>query len=263
MSAPIKAVTFDCWGTLINDRDFAAATAIRVRAIAEAARGTMSPVQARELLDKAWLEHHRQWLGGIQFGSPGIAKIVSEELGDEAVIGLLQETFEDAGRHGVIYEIPGAAVTLASLREQGIRTALVCDAGMTPGRVVRDLLDGVGVLEHLEFCAFSDEVGVPKPSWKMFDTALQAIDTTPAEAVHVGDLLRTDVDGARAFGMRTIRITAVTDDVRQGVSWDAGAVDSISGMRESKTELEPPYADADEVIASYEEFPAALERLKG
>jgi FMN phosphatase YigB (HAD superfamily) len=261
MSSPIRAVTFDCWGTLINDRDFAAATAIRVQAIGEAARGGMSPEEARELLDRAWLEHHRQWLGGVQFGSPGIAKIVSEELGDDAVIGLLQETFEDAGRHGVIYEIPGAAATLASLREQGIRTALVCDAGMTPGRVVRDLLDGVGVLEHLEFCAFSDEVGVPKPNWKMFDTALQAIDTKPDEAVHVGDLLRTDVDGARAFGMRTIRITAVTDDVRQGVSWDAGAVDSISGMRDSKTDLESPFDDADEVIASYEEFPAALERL--
>jgi putative hydrolase of the HAD superfamily len=266
-AGPIRAVTFDCWGTLINDRDFAAATAIRVRAIAEAARGSMSAEEARELLDRAWLEHHRQWLGGTQFGSPGIAKIVSEELGDQAVIGLLQETFEDAGRHGVIYEIPGAAVTLASLREQGIRTALVCDAGMTPGRVVRDLLDGVGVLEHLEFCAFSDEVGVPKPSPKMFSAALEAIETPPDQAVHVGDLLRTDVDGARAFGMRTIRITAVTDDVRQGVSWDADAVVSLPGtarVAENRVRdgLEPPFDDADEVIASYKEFPAALERLK-
>ncbi len=263
MTAPIRAVTFDCWGTLINDRDFAAATAIRVRAIAEAAREGMTAADARELLDRAWREHHRQWLGGVQFGSPGIAKIIAEELGDDAVIGLLQESFEDAGRHGVIYEIPGAASTLASLREQGIHTALVCDAGMTPGRVVRDLLDGVGVLEHLEFCAFSDEIGVPKPSPKMFDAALQAVDASPNEAVHVGDLLRTDVDGARAFGMRTIRITAVTDDVRQGVSWDVGAVSSASSMAEAQTELEPPFADADEVISSYEDFPAALERLSG
>jgi len=276
MSAPIRAVTFDCWGTLINDRDFAAATAIRVRAIAEAAGGTMSGTEARELLDSAWREHHRQWLDGVQFGSPGIARIISEELGDEAVIGLLQETFEDAGRHGVIYEIPGAASTLASLREQGIRTALVCDAGMTPGRVVRDLLNGVGVLEHLEFCAFSDEIGVPKPSPEMFSVALEAIDTTPEEAVHVGDLLRTDVDGARAFGMRTIRITAVTDDLRDGVSWDASAVSRgpspyrlmhpepgvESEAAESRTVGAPPFGDADEVIASYEEFPAALERLE-
>ncbi|MEX0874385.1 MAG: HAD family hydrolase [Actinomycetota bacterium] len=261
MTGDLKAVTFDCWGTLINDRDFAAATAIRVRAIAEASAGGMSPEDARELLDRAWREHHRHWLDGVQFGSPGIAKIIASELGDQAIFGLLQETFEDAGRHGAIYEIPGAAHTLATLRDQGIRTALVCDAGMTPGRVVRDLLDGVGVLEHLEFCAFSDEVGVPKPSPTMFETALSAIDVKADEAVHVGDLLRTDVDGARAFGMRTIRITAVTDDIRQGVSWDIGAVSSVSSLAKSQTALTPPFADADEVIASYEEFPAALARL--
>jgi FMN phosphatase YigB (HAD superfamily) len=170
---------------------------------------------------------------------------------------LLQETFEDAGRHGVVEEVPGAVATLASLREQGIRTALVCDAGMTPGRLVRDFLRGHGLLPHLEFCAFSDEIGVPKPSPKMFRAALDAIDTRPGEAVHVGDLLRTDVDGGRSFGMRTVRITAVNDDSRAGFSWDADAV--LAGKEVTTT---APFADADEVIGSYDEFPAALRRLE-
>jgi len=258
MTRPVRTVTFDCWGTLIADRDYASAMAVRVRAVADASRGELSPEAARELLDKAWREHHLQWLGGTQFGSPGIARYVADELGDQAIYGLLQEAFEDAGRHGTIEEVPGAAAALADLRDRGIRTALVCDAGMTPGRIVRDFLDGAGVLQHLEFCAFSDEIGVPKPSPRMFEAALAAIDSRPGDAVHVGDLLRTDVDGARAFGMRTIRITAVSDDVRQGFSWDASAV--LDG---SETASESPFADADEVISSYDEFPGALRRLEG
>lgn len=258
MSRPIRAVTFDCWGTLIADRDFASATAVRVRAIADATRGDLDAEAARALLTKAWGEHHRHWLGGVQFGSPGIARLIADELGNQAIYGLLQEAFEDAGRHGAIEEVPGAAATLAALRERGVRTALVCDAGMTPGRIVRDFLDGVGVLQHLEFCAFSDEIGVPKPSPKMFEAALTAIDVRPEDAVHVGDLLRTDVDGARAFGMRTMRITAVSDDSRQGFSWDAATV--LDG---SPTPSPSPFADADEVISSYDEFPGALRRLEG
>ncbi|HYZ94084.1 MAG TPA: HAD family hydrolase [Actinomycetota bacterium] len=253
----IRAVTFDCWGTLLAEPDVAASTAARVRAIAEAADGDLSPEQAQELLDAAWREHHLEWLGGRQYGSPGIARYVAQELGNDAVIGLLQEAFEDAGRHGTTGAVAGARDTLIRLRERGIRTALVCDAGMTPGRVVRDLLSNVGLLEHLEFCAFSDEIGVPKPSAKMFEAALTAIVVEPHEAVHVGDLLRTDVDGGRAYGMKTIRITAVNDDVRQGFSWDESAVRE----RRDTTE-EAPFHDADEVIASYDEFEDALKRLE-
>jgi putative hydrolase of the HAD superfamily len=252
----IRAVTFDCWGTLIADRDFASATAARVRAVAQAAGGAMSSEEAAELLRRAWAEHHHHWLAGRQFGSPGIARYIAGELGDDAVYGLLQEAFEDAGRHGRIEEVPGAAATLAELRRLGLRTALVCDAGMTPGRIVRDFLDEHGLLDHLEFCAFSDEVGEPKPSPRIFEAALSAIGTAPGDAVHVGDLLRTDVDGARALGMKTVRMTAVNDDHRLGFSWDAEAV--LSGR---VPEAVPPFADADEVISSYAELLPALRRL--
>ena len=255
MSEPILAVTFDCWGTLIADRDMSAAAAVRVRSIAEASDGRLSSEEAEELLRRAWAVHHRHWLDGTQYGSPGIARFIADELGNQAVYGLLQETFEDAGRHGSIEEVPGAAAALRELREHGIRTALVCDAGMTPGRIVRDFLDAVGVLQHLEFCAFSDEIGVPKPSPRIFETALAAIDARPQNAVHVGDLLRTDVDGARSMGMRTVRITAVTDDSRQGFSWDAHAV--LSG---TEAVTPSPFADADVVVGSHGEL---LDALRG
>ena len=62
------------------------------------------------------------------------------------------------------------------------------------------MLEDLGLEPHLEFLAFSDEVGVPKPDPAIFAKALAELGAKPERAVHVGDLKRTDVAGARAFG---------------------------------------------------------------
>ena len=254
----IRAVTFDCWGTLINDSRLEVPMAARVDAIVDASGGRLDRTGAEELLRRAWLEHHRSWVGGVQFGAPGVARICADELGDDLLCDRLQEAFEEAGRHGTLVALPGAADTLVALRAAGIRTALVCDTGLTPGRVVRDFLSDLGLLAHLEFCAFSDEVGEPKPNPGIFKAALGAIHTDPSEAVHVGDLLRTDVHGARDVGMKTVRITAVNDDLATRFSWDADAsFDSVAAGSSQHPEVE----DADAVVASHAELNGALKRL--
>ncbi|NNL67114.1 MAG: HAD-IA family hydrolase, partial [Myxococcales bacterium] len=59
---------------------------------------------------------------------------------------------------------------------------------------------------------FSDEVGVPKPHPRIFRAALEPLGVDPAQALHVGDLLHTDVAGARSFCMASVRIRALHDD---------------------------------------------------
>ncbi len=59
---------------------------------------------------------------------------------------------------------------------------------------------------------FSDEAGVPKPNPRVFQAALEPLGVTPGDAVHVGDLRRSDIAGARGVGMGSIRIRAVNDD---------------------------------------------------
>jgi putative hydrolase of the HAD superfamily len=252
----IRAVTFDCWGTLIDDSELEDATSMRVDAIVAASNGRLDYARAEELIRRAWLEHHKRWVDGVQFGAAGVARVCAAELGDDRLCDRLQEAFEEAGRHGTIAALPGAADTLTALRDTGIRTALVCDTGMTPGRVVRDFLSELELLPHLEFCAFSDEVGEPKPNPGIFKAALAAIGADPFEAVHVGDLLRTDVHGARDAGMKTIRITAVNDDLATRFSWDADAAFDKNASADH-----PEVDDADEVVASHSEIPAALRKL--
>jgi FMN phosphatase YigB (HAD superfamily) len=261
MAEPVHAVTFDCWGTLITDSDFDSAMAARVEAIAGA--GRLSKEDAASLLDRAWRVHHDEWLNARQYGSSGMARFCMSELqiSDEEACARLTEALEEAGRLGAQSALDGAVDNLRGLREAGIRTALVCDAGFTPGRIVRDFLDEHGLLEHLEFCAFSNEVGAPKPDPRIFVAALDRIDTPPERAVHVGDLLRTDVLGARRLGMRTVRITQVGDDASRGFSWDPDAVFAGHLGAQQRDGRGSPFEDADEVVGSHADLPDALRRL--
>jgi putative hydrolase of the HAD superfamily len=57
----------------------------------------------------------------------------------------------------------------------------------------------------------------------MFEAALRPLGVAPGDALHVGDLRRTDVAGGRAFGMGTVRIRATHDDVSAHPDADAVA----------------------------------------
>jgi FMN phosphatase YigB (HAD superfamily) len=52
--------------------------------------------------------------------------------------------------------------------------------------------------------ASSAVVGAAKPAPAVFQDALRLAGVGPDEAVHVGDSLEGDVDGARAAGLRAI-----------------------------------------------------------
>lgn len=84
------------------------------------------------------------------------------------------------------------------------RMGIIFDAGITPGSVLRKVLDRHRILEFFTSTVFSDEIGFNKPHRVMFETALRELGARPSEAVHVGDLLETDIAGAKAMGMKAI-----------------------------------------------------------
>jgi putative hydrolase of the HAD superfamily len=80
---------------------------------------------------------------------------------------------------------------------------LISDTAWTPGRVMRTVLAGYGALDAFRVTIFSGEVGVTKPHARMFHLALEQLGVRPEECMHVGDLHRTDIAGAKALGMHT------------------------------------------------------------
>jgi FMN phosphatase YigB (HAD superfamily) len=56
----------------------------------------------------------------------------------------------------------------------------------------------------LDSVTFSQEVGAEKPAPEIFSKALERAHCAPSEAVHVGDSLRADVEGARRSGLQAV-----------------------------------------------------------
>jgi putative hydrolase of the HAD superfamily len=113
--------------------------------------------------------------------------------------------------------VPEAEAVLADLSTR-YRLAIISDTGITPGRVLRQLLEQDNLTGYFTHFTFSDEVGRSKPHPSAFLTTLAALNATPAEAVHIGDLLRTDIAGAQAVGMRAVQYIGINHDQANGLA---------------------------------------------
>lgn len=105
----------------------------------------------------------------------------------------------------------GARETLEWLGSR-VKVGLISDSGSSPGRVMRRILEDYGVLRHFDVTVFSDEVGLCKPYEVMFNTALDSMKVKPEETLHVGDLIKHDILGAKNVGMRTAWFKTGSDD---------------------------------------------------
>jgi putative hydrolase of the HAD superfamily len=239
----IEAVTFDFWNTIARVPPDTM-TEARRRAVAAACEECAVEVEAERLarsLEEVGSHYQRSWEAGEHFHPRTGAEILIRALGIEgAAEELVAEAFLTAGRGAELVPAPEIGACLEALRERGIRIGIVCDVGFTGGETLRELLARQGLLEHFSGWAFSDEVGHYKPSPQMFEAALAALEARPEEAMHVGDLRRTDIAGAAAFGMRTARYRGMHDDPDGGSGVEADFVlDSHLELLEVVDRLRP------------------------
>ena len=88
--------------------------------------------------------------------------------------------------------------------------SLLSNTGMIPGRVLRKVLDELGIGARFRFQLYSDEVGLSKPNPKFFQLLLDTLAThrycTPEEILHIGDNPKADLFGARQAGINGLLI---------------------------------------------------------
>jgi putative hydrolase of the HAD superfamily len=237
----VRAVTFDFWNTIAHARPGSMAEARR-RAVAAACEQCGAEVEAEALaatLDEVALRWERSWAEGIHLHPQDAAEMVATSLGVEpGSREAVAEAFLGAAREASVELSPGIRGCLEALSRRGVRIGIVSDVGFSGGELLRGVLEQEGLLAHFDGWGFSDEVGHYKPAPEIFEAALGALGARPEEAMHVGDLRRTDVAGAAALGMRTARYRGLHDDA------DAG-----SGV------------EADFVLDSHDELPWIVSRL--
>ena len=211
----LKAVTFDFWNTIATVPPGAMDEARR-RGIAAACEEHEVELEAERLiasLEEAGLGWERSWAAGKHLHPREAAERLVRSLGIEgAAREMVAEAFLGAGREVELELAPGIETCLEGLSERGIQLGIVCDVGFSGGELLRELLAAEGLLEHFSGWGFSDEVGHYKPAPQIFEAALDALGARTGEAMHVGDLRRTDVTGATALGMKTVRYRGMNDE---------------------------------------------------
>ena len=203
----LKAITFDLWGTLLNIRNYAEIRLPEIKRVLFSC--------GFNLTDEAIYE---AYMSGFRHSSKVIS---SEGLRHVETVEIVEKVLESVGcdskiareelvaiyEHAALLEPPslkeGAYEALSYVNDH-YKVGLVSVTGVTPGRVIREILEAYGVLEYFDVLTFSDEVKVVKPHTGIFQSCLRDMGVEAAQAVHVGDSFKGDVVGAIDTGMQVI-----------------------------------------------------------
>lgn len=208
----IRAITFDFWGTLYTTEPRPT----------ENGRATLRTQKLGEYLNKTpydlcWEEIKEHFLCTCQMFADlrlqgetahtrDMILAFSSELGVEFSgdeIDDMTAILEQAAIDLPPKMTPHAVETVKNL-SKNYKLGIVSDTGLTPGRVLRQIMANDSLLKYFDGFSFSDETMYRKPHPEQFLQVLEDLKVDPEEAVHVGDLIEADIVGAKAVGMKTI-----------------------------------------------------------
>ncbi len=214
--SPLRALTFDFWGTLYQN---ASGEEARLDLLGEAlarhgCERTRDALRAAHthawgVFQRAWLEEHRSLT--MQRWIAEMLAFLKADLPPEVQVALcepLEDVFLNTTGERPL-PVPGVTTVLPRLAGR-YRLGLISDVGLTPGRVLTELLRRDGLLPCFGALTFSDDTGITKPTPAVFLRTLERLGARPEEAAHVGDLPETDLAGARGVGMHAVLFLGVS-----------------------------------------------------
>jgi putative hydrolase of the HAD superfamily len=120
--------------------------------------------------------------------SDRLARVDTDSLTGALLASLRFTAFDDARE------------ALLAARAAGQRVVVVSNWDVS----LAEVLERVGLAPLLHGVVTSAAIGARKPSPAIFEHALALAGTVPAQAVHVGDSIEDDVEGARACGIAAV-----------------------------------------------------------
>jgi putative hydrolase of the HAD superfamily len=226
--AAIRAVFLDAGLTLVHPDP----PIERVYGEAFARYGlTAGPDTVRRAVGTTWLEVNERGVAGEErwrgeggetgFWRRFVATVYGRCGGSEMPEALLAELvahFQDEAHWKVYEEAPAA---LAALRAKGYALYVVSNWDSS----LPALLHRLELAPLFDAVVVSAAVGHSKPSGRIFEEALRLAGVAAHEAVHVGDSLPDDYDGARAAGIHALLL-----DRRGRAPKDVEAIRSLTEL---------------------------------
>ena len=220
----LRLMLFDLWGTLIFDDPGVVAQRqrLRVRSAAETLRRMgfdYDPIDIATAFDAADQAHGRIHADALDISAHARTVLYIQHLDDalgeridEAGWACLDEAILTPALDLPPSAIPGATDALANVRALGLPIGLVSNAGTTPGFVLSEILDRLGLLRFFDATIFSDEVEVAKPAPAIFERALEEFGCPADAAAFVGDQPVLDVLGPRSAGIWSVQFGSIESD---------------------------------------------------
>lgn len=137
----------------------------------------------------------------IEEGRGRILDTVCKEYGLRIPARELVEVYRSTVPSLVLY--PDAEETLRALRERGVKLGLVTD-GLS--RVQHAKADALMLPTRLDAIVATDDYETHKPEAAAYEACLALLGAQATDAVYIGDNPEKDFIGARALGMKTVRI---------------------------------------------------------
>ena len=234
----VRAVLFDLWETLINDKPERAQPrrTWRSNAVFEVLReyGHEAPLDAvQAALDASGGVLSRLHEEGKDVGQGGRARVFMSQLeavtnaaAPESAVDALEAIITSMPLEIAPMLAPFAVETTSAIKQRGLATGLVCNAGFTTTPHLLPMLEHYGLRAQLDVMVFSDEEGYAKPDPRIFAKALDAIGLAARECAFVGDNPHTDIAGAQAVGLFAVQVGRKE---RDGVMPDA-RIDDLSEL---------------------------------
>lgn len=203
MTGP-RAVLLDALGTLLTLRSPAPAlrAQLRLRFDREVDEATAQRAMAAEIA--FYRAHHLEGrdAGGLARLRARCTDVLQEALGPGAA-GLASAELQEALLASLHFdphpEVPDA---LGRMRDAGLRLVAVSNWDCS----LHEVLDRTGVAAHLDGAVTSAQAGSAKPDGAIFSAALRVAAVPATAALHVGDSVREDVEGARAAGIEAVLV---------------------------------------------------------
>ena len=196
----MKAALLDALGTLVElERPWPHLVAeLRARGVAVDEEDARRAMLAEMAYYKANHDDAKD-LAGLKDLRRRCAGIVRGELGTALPVSDVEDAMLAAIRFRPYPEVPAV---LAALGEHGVARVVVSNWDVS----LHDVLERTRLRPLLDGVVTSAEFGAAKPDPAIFHHALALAGATAADAVHAGDDVAADVDGARAAGIAAVLV---------------------------------------------------------
>lgn len=220
----IKALTFDCWDTLIIDDEGRDEKMINYlenvcqeNGISLADEDIADAWPKEDKLREEYVVANHKTKNALQ-RTETLLDLLDVRL-PLSEVDRIAAYFDKVALEVMPPRVPQVDAILEALFHK-YRLAVICNGGFHSADTVRQILDTHKLLEFFSWLSFSDEMDIAKPHRRIFEFTVEKLGCRMGDTVHIGDSEYSDIVGAKGAGMKAILFAGINKKYRDNTTAD-------------------------------------------